>query len=682
MPASRNNSLPPSRQSDEAPAYPQFGGFTGDSYRRPSPAHFPTSSTTTSALSSQTDAFVPQFSQINLDGERRGSFARRPGTAVSGVSGVSLSHGIDHSGFVNQRQSNAQVDPTSSYTFGNNTQSSRPVSQYSAQEFYANANIQHDSGYVCTDNAFDTRMVPLHQGQSQARRDSAHSRELQMSTATFAMHQNLPVAPTDDRLRAFYFQQAMRDPQFAQMMIAQAQYNYLAYAPFNNQFANGARPCFGAPSGQMLVGMNQPVITAELQPGTGIRSTVLDEFKSNTKSSRRLELKDIYGHIAEFAGDQHGSRFIQTKLETANSDERERIFVEIYPNAVQLMKDVFGNYVIQKLFEHGDQSQKRMLASRMKGQVLSLALQCYGCRVVQKALEHILNDQQVELINELEHFVLKCVKDQNGNHVIQKAIERGPPSTVRSILDSFVGEVLVLSSHPYGCRVVQRCLENCDMSDKRTMMRELHTGMASLVGDQFGNYVVQHVVQHGSDVDRSLVLQIVASSFETFSRHKFASNVVEKCLFFGNDAWRKQVVDTLIAGSHRELESMILNLIRDQYGNYVIQKLLDVVSRADYVRLLHHLQPEIAQAKRAGCSKQVGAIEKKMHRFGPYCYNMQADQTHASRATSVGNTPPPLTSDTRSLQTSYPPSINSDAMEGATSSRKGSEPSSERSLIA
>jgi mRNA-binding protein PUF3 len=88
--------------------------------------------------------------------------------------------------------------------------------------------------------------------------------------------------------------------------------------------------------------------------------------------------------VVEFSGDQHGSRFIQQKLETANSDEKEQLFREIQPNALQLMTDVFGNYVIQKLFEHGNQVQKRVLAEQMKNHVMELSMQMYGCRVVQK----------------------------------------------------------------------------------------------------------------------------------------------------------------------------------------------------------------------------------------------------------------------------------------------------------
>ena len=138
------------------------------------------------------------------------------------------------------------------------------------------------------------------------------------------------------------------------------------------------------------------------------RSACLEEFRSNSKTNKRYELKvrvdlvmqmyqfhcadseqDIYGHIVEFSGDQHGSRFIQQKLETANSDEKEQAFREILPNAMQLMTDVFGNYVIQKFFEHGNQSQKKTLANQMKNHVLALSLQMYGCRVVQKVRQTV-----------------------------------------------------------------------------------------------------------------------------------------------------------------------------------------------------------------------------------------------------------------------------------------------------
>lgn len=50
------------------------------------------------------------------------------------------------------------------------------------------------------------------------------------------------------------------------------------------------------------------------------------------------------------SADQYGSRFIQQKLETATTEEKNMVFQEIMPQALSLMTDVFGNYVIQKVF--------------------------------------------------------------------------------------------------------------------------------------------------------------------------------------------------------------------------------------------------------------------------------------------------------------------------------------------
>ena len=160
--------------------------------------------------------------------------------------------------------------------------------------------------------------------------------------------------------------------------------------------------------------------------------------------TRKFELKDIQGHIVEFSGDQHGSRFIQQKLEVATVVEKQMVFDEILPSALHLMVDVFGNYVIQKFFEHGTPEQIRILGSKLEGNVLYLSLQMYGCRVIQKllqALDVIEMDQKERLVRELEGNVMKCVKDQNGNHVIQKCIEKVPSELIQFIVDSFTGQV-------------------------------------------------------------------------------------------------------------------------------------------------------------------------------------------------------------------------------------------------
>lgn len=222
------------------------------------------------------------------------------------------------------------------------------------------------------------------------------------------------------------------------------------------------------------------------------RSRLLEDFRNQRYPN--LALRDLTNHIVEFSQDQHGSRFIQQKLERATANEKQLVFSEILGAAYNLMTDVFGNYVIQKFFEFGTPEQKATLANQIKGHVLPLALQMYGCRVIQKALESIASEQQHDIVKELDGHVLKCVKDQNGNHVVQKCIECVDPVALQFIIDAFKGQIYTLSTHPYGCRVIQRILEHCTSEQTSPILAELHAHTEQLIQDQYGNYVIQHVL--------------------------------------------------------------------------------------------------------------------------------------------------------------------------------------------
>nr|CAG8585241.1 15027_t:CDS:10 [Entrophospora candida] len=337
-------------------------------------------------------------------------------------------------------------------------------------------------------------------------------------------------------------------------------------------------------------------------PGHGMRSQLLEEFRNN--KNKKYELRDIVGNIVEFSGDQHGSRFIQQKLETANSEEKQLVFDEILPNALQLMTDVFGNYVIQKFFEHGNQMQKTILAKQMEGHVLSLALQMYGCRVVQKALEHVLTEQQATLVKELDGNVLKCVKDQNGNHVIQKAIERVPAEHIQFIINAFHGQVFTLATHPYGCRVIQRMFEHCTDEQTKPLLEELHRYTPNLVQDQYGNYVIQHVLERGKAADKSMVVAKVRGNVLQMSKHKFASNVVEKCVAYGSKRDRQLLIEEVIMTKPDGL---------DQYANYVVQKMLDVVDGDQRDLLVAKIKPHLQSLKKYTYGKHlISKVEKLM----------------------------------------------------------------------
>jgi hypothetical protein len=340
-----------------------------------------------------------------------------------------------------------------------------------------------------------------------------------------------------------------------------------------------------------------------------VSGSLLEEFRGGR--AKKFDLKDVFGHIVELCSDQHGSRFIQQKLESASAEEKNQVFREIYPTALELMTDVYGNYVVQKFFEYGATPQKTSLVNAMTGSIMNLTMQMYGCRVVQKAIEYALLEQQLAILEELKGFVMQCVLDQNGNHVIQKAVERVPVEHLAFILKALKGHVKELAVHPYGCRVMQRIFEHCSEAHVSGLLQELHDISSVLIQDQYGNYVIQHILDKGRQKDRDLVIAKIKGNVLSFSRHKFASNVVEKCIIAANPADKKALFIEVMTQREDGTTPLVL-MMKDQFANYVVQKMLDLADDGQRAELVHHISPHFASLRKFTYGKHIIAKIEKM----------------------------------------------------------------------
>ncbi|GMH40738.1 hypothetical protein BSKO_08642 [Bryopsis sp. KO-2023] len=343
------------------------------------------------------------------------------------------------------------------------------------------------------------------------------------------------------------------------------------------------------------------------------RSLLLEEFRLHKHAT--LRLKDIFGHLVMFGQDQQGSRFIQQQLEVVSPQDFSTAFDEILPECLVLSNHVFGNYVIQKLLEHGTPVHASLLAHYFKNNVLDLSLHMYGCRVMQKALEVLDLKGKMKLVQELEGHVWTCLRDQNGNHVIQKCVQCIPSKLISFIIDSLLHQVRPLATHPYGCRVIQRLLEYCDdPMKKRIVVEEILHNTELLAQDQYGNYVVQHLIEHGAPHERQCVIHRLKNDIVAFSVHKFASNVVEKCLVFGTQHERCMLLTGMLRSDSQSTENSepIHEMMKDQYGNYVVQKLLEVCSDAQRETLLNCIRSHLHALKRVTYGKHILARVEKL----------------------------------------------------------------------
>ncbi|PSC74804.1 hypothetical protein C2E20_2398 [Micractinium conductrix] len=343
------------------------------------------------------------------------------------------------------------------------------------------------------------------------------------------------------------------------------------------------------------------------EDGSERQSQLLDEYKA-TREARAWTLQELQGHLYPFCRDQHGSRLVQQQLEGADPALVSELFGEVRHKLLPLMVDVFGNYVVQRFLERGGPEVHAAVAEAMRGKVLPLALQMYGCRVVQKALEVFPMEERVSIVGELSGHTLRCVRDQNGNHVVQKCIECVQPSEpARPMIEAIVAKVQPLSTHTFGCRLVQRVLEHCSIPELRErVIAEVLGNALQLSHDQYGNYVVQHLVTKGPADARDAIVAKAAPQVMTLAQHKYASNVVEACLKRGEQRHRDAIIEQMIADA-RARPTALTALMRDQYGNYVVQRGLEVATPPQRAALLAVIQPHLDTLRKYAYGKHIAA---------------------------------------------------------------------------
>ena len=133
-----------------------------------------------------------------------------------------------------------------------------------------------------------------------------------------------------------------------------------------------------------------------------------------------------------------------------------------------------------------------------------------------------------------------------------------------------------LSCHPYGCRIVQRLLEHCSPAQTDGLLAQLLASTDHLLLDQYGNYVIQHVLDHGVPANKTRIIAKIEGRVLMLSQHKFASNVVEKCVSNASCDERSRLIAEVCQG-----DTSLGAMIKDQYGNYVVQKMIDTAADKD-----------------------------------------------------------------------------------------------------
>jgi len=114
-------------------------------------------------------------------------------------------------------------------------------------------------------------------------------------------------------------------------------------------------------------------------------------------------------------------------------------------------------------------------------------------------------------------------------------------------------------------------------------------------------------LEHGRPQDKHEIVKQLRGKIVLLSQHKFASNVVEKCVQFGSHEHRQWLIDEICSDSNA-LETMM----KDQYANYVVQKIMDVCDVQQREFLITRIKPHVPALKKYTYGKHIIARLEKI----------------------------------------------------------------------
>ena len=336
------------------------------------------------------------------------------------------------------------------------------------------------------------------------------------------------------------------------------------------------------------------------------------------------EDKYILDNLTIFLKEQNKCRIVQEKLEEKKNDPNfiGKFFHNIESVLFEIINHQFGNYVIQKFFDIMiNQKNKTLITSffaKIQNELFKISVNSYGTRVFQKALEKLdesnYENFETEELNTIIHNLIEkhlfplCF-DKNGNHVFQKIIRLFPKTKNDFIYNQLNQSAIEICKLKQGATILQTALKYANESQKSSLLHTILDDISTLINDEYGNYIIQFILDLKEKEYNEIIFTYITKNTLSLSKKKFSSNVIDKSIIQDDELSIKLI-------KHMIDSKVIPEMIKDQYGNYVIQKALTVTSGSIFMSIIKQIQPVVQTLKQSNIGRKI--YEHLMRKYSEY----------------------------------------------------------------
>ncbi|KAL0918068.1 hypothetical protein M5K25_010056 [Dendrobium thyrsiflorum] len=246
--------------------------------------------------------------------------------------------------------------------------------------------------------------------------------------------------------------------------------------------------------------------------------------------------------------------------------------------------------------------------SDIAGHVVEFSADQYGSRFIQQKLETATAIEKDMFFVEILPQALSLMTDVFGNYVVQKFFDYGSAAQRRELADQLTGHILTRSLQMYGCRVIQKAIEVVDLDQQTKMVLELDGHVMRCVRDQNGNHVIQKCIEC---IPQDAIQFIISTFYDqviTLSTHPYGCRVIQRILEYCDDPKTQQIMMD-------EILQCVCLLAQDQYGNYVVQHVLEHGKPHERSAIIEKLTGQIVHMSQQKFASNV--VEKCLTFAGP-----------------------------------------------------------------
>ncbi|KAK6528666.1 hypothetical protein TWF694_003914 [Orbilia ellipsospora] len=246
----------------------------------------------------------------------------------------------------------------------------------------------------------------------------------------------------------------------------------------------------------------------------------------------------------------------------------------------------------------------------------------HGCRFLQRKLEE-QNPKDVEIIfRETQSYIVELMTDPFGNYLCQKLLEHTNNEQRSQLVNNAASHLVEIALNQHGTRALQKMIEFLSTPDQiETIINALRGKVVELIQDLNGNHVIQKCLNRLKPEDAQFIFDAVGKNCVTVGTHRHGCCVLQRCIDHASKPQRSELISHITENAFA--------LVRDPFGNYVVQYILDLGEPDLAEPLIHKFLGRISELSMQKFSSNV--IEK--------CIRVSEKETRASMIKEIINPP-------------------------------------------